>query len=325
MDLLSCAPSLGAVHGGTPTPNRWTRYLAGIVAGVDLRGLRYFVAVAEERHIGRAATRLHMTQPPLSRAMRRLETDLGATLFDRTPAGVELTAAGRTLHDEARALIEQADRLQERVRTSAGRATLAIGSLADSADLVGGRLVGAFREQHPHVAVTIHETDLGDPSAGLRAGLVDVALTRLPFDDTGLRSHVLHVEPVGVVVRDDDPLAAESSVRIEELSGRHWVRLPPDGDQVWAAYWTGPAGADRTGATMHTVQECLQSVLWNGMSALAPVDQVLPAGLVSVPADDRPPSRLVLAWPGSNPSPLVRSFVRIAAEVYRPHPDTGAV
>ncbi len=67
---------------------------------------------------------------------------------------------------------------------------------------------------------------------------------------------------------------------------------------------------------MRTIQECLQAVLWNGMSALAPLDQVTPAGLVTVPVTDRPPSRLVLAWPATDPSPLVRSFVRIAAELY---------
>lgn len=284
---------------------------------MELRGLRYFVAVAEERNIGRAAARLRMTQPPLSRAMRGLEADLGATLFARTPGGVELTEAGRILYDDARSLLEHADRLQARVRSSAGHTTLAVGSLADTAELVGGRIVSAFRERHPNVSVRVHEADLADPSAGLRAGLVDVALTRLPFDDTGLRSHVLHAEPVGLVVRDDDPLAGRPSVRLADLPGRRWVRLPPDVDRVWSAYWTGPAAPGGDDAPMRTIQECLQAVLWNGMSALAPLDQLTPPGLVIVPVIDRPPSRLVLAWPATDPSPLVRSFVRIAAEAYR--------
>jgi hypothetical protein len=68
---------------------------------------------------------------------------------------------------------------------------------------------------------------------------------------------------------------------------------------------------------MRTIQECLQAVLWDGMSALAPLDQLVPAGLITVPVADRPPSRLVLAWPAADPSPLVRSFVRTAAEAYR--------
>jgi DNA-binding transcriptional LysR family regulator len=283
---------------------------------MELRGLRYFVAVAEERHIGRAAVRLQMTQPPLSRAMRRLEDDLGATLLVRTPSGVELTEAGRTLRDDARSLLEHADRVEARVRSTAGRAVLTVGSLADTADLVGGRIVSAFRQRHPNVSVRVHEADLGDPSAGLRAGLVDVALTRLPFTDDGLRSHVLHIEQVGLVVRDDDPLADQASVRLAELPERRWVRLPADTDRVWSAYWTGAGGADDQPTPMRTIQECLQAVLWDGMSALAPLDQLIPAGLVTVPVADRAPSKLVLAWPAADPSPLVRSFVRAAAEAY---------
>ncbi|NMO93065.1 LysR substrate-binding domain-containing protein [Actinomycetospora sp. TBRC 11914] len=283
---------------------------------MELRVLRYFVAVAEERHVGRAAARLHMTQPPLSRAVHRLETDLGTALLVRTPAGVELTAAGQGLYDDARSLLDHADRVEVRARSRAGRATLAVGSLADAAELVGGRLVSAFRARHPDVSVRVHEADLGDPSAGLRAGLVDVALTRLPFTDDGLRCRVLHSEPVGLVVRDDDPLAAQPSVRLAELPDRRWVRLPPDTDPVWTAYWTAGTRGDRDDAPMRTIQECLQAVLWDGRSALAPLDQLTPAGLVIVPVADRPPSRLVLAWPATEPSPLVRSFVRIAAEAY---------
>jgi DNA-binding transcriptional LysR family regulator len=284
---------------------------------VELRGLRYFVAVAEERHIGRAAARLRMTQPPLSRAIQRLEADLGTRLFLRTPAGVELTGVGQDLYDDARSLLEHADRVEARARSGAGRATLTVGSLADAAELVGGRIVPAFRARHPDVSVRVHEADLGDPSAGLRAGLVDVALTRLPFTDDGLRCRVLHTEPVGLVVRDDDPLADRASVRLADLPDRRWVRLPPDTDTVWSAYWTPAASDDARGAPMRTIQECLQAVLWDGRTALAPLDQLTPPGLVVVPVTDRPPSRLVLAWPATGASPLVRSFVRVAVEAYR--------
>jgi len=282
---------------------------------VDLRELRYFVTVAEERHIGRSAARLHMTQPPLSRAIRQLEDELGVTLLDRTPRGVRLTAAGAALYDEARRLLRQADRVPDRIRAAAGQTTLTIGTLADSAELAGNELVRAFHRRHPQVEVRIHEAGLGDPTAGLRAGLVDVALTRTPFDDTGISLHVLRSEPVGVVLRDGDPLARRASVPVSELSGRRWVRLPPGTDPVWAAYWTGghPPGDDQPG--LRTIQECLQSVLWNGMSALAPLGQPLPPGLVAVPVSDRPPSQLVVAWNRDGGSPLIRSFVRVARTV----------
>ena len=285
---------------------------------MDLRGLRYFIAVAEERNIGRAAGRLQMTQPPLSRAVHQLEADLGVTLFDRTASGVELTGTGQVLLTEARSLIEQAERAELRVRSMAGRSALIVGSLADTAELVGGRIAAAFRRRHPNVSVSIHEAGLGDPSAGLRAGLVDVALTRLPFTDAGLRSHVLHAEPVGLVVRDDDPLAGQASVRLATIPARRWVQLPPGTDPVWTAYWTGaPAAPGEPGMPRHTIQECLHAVLWNGMSALAPLEQVLPPGLVIVPVADRPPSRLAIVWPAAGSSPLVRSFVQVAAAEYR--------
>lgn len=283
---------------------------------MDLQRLRYFVAVAEERHFGRAAARLQMTQPPLSRAIQRLEADLGASLFDRTPGGVELTDAGRTLYEDARSLLLQADRLEMRIHDTGAQTTLTVGSLADTAELVGGRIASTFRRRHPNVSVRIHEADLRDPSAGLRSGLVDVALTRLPFQDNGLRNHVLQDDPVGIVVRDDDPLAGRSSVRLVDLPLRDWVRLPAETDPVWRAYWTGAGGETKGDAPVRTIQECLQAVLWNGMTALAPLDQVVPAGLATIPVIDRPPSKLALVW-ADDPSPLVTSFVRIAAEVYR--------
>lgn len=284
---------------------------------VDLRTLRYFVAVAEERHVGRASSRLHMSQPPLSRAIRQLEDELGVLLFERTPKGVTLTPAGAVLYDEAGALLGHADRIRSRVAAVAGPGTLAVGTLADAAEQVGGRLVPLFRARHPQVTVTVHESDLGDPTAGLRAGLVDVALTRTPFDDDGLTVHVLRSVSVGVVMRDDDPLARRASVSSADLVGRRWVRLPDGTDPVWAAYWTG-GGPDTESPVMRTIQECLQAALWNGTSALAPADQPLPAGLVAVPFSDRQPSRLVVAWPKAGRSALVRSFVQVAQNSWNP-------
>jgi DNA-binding transcriptional LysR family regulator len=96
---------------------------------MELRLLRYFVAVAEELHFGRAAVRLHMSQPPLSRAIKQLESDLGATLLHRSATGVTLTPAGSALLGEARSLLEQADQARVRVAAAAGVATLTVGIL----------------------------------------------------------------------------------------------------------------------------------------------------------------------------------------------------
>jgi hypothetical protein len=113
-------------------------------------------------------------------------------------------------------------------------------------------------------------------------------------------------------MRDDDPLARCTSVSSVDLAGRRWVRLPHGTDPVWTAYWTG-GEHDDAAPRMRTIQECPQAALWNGTSALAPVDQPLPAGLVAVPLRDRPASDLVVARPKAERSPLVRSFVQVAA------------
>ncbi|MEV4604605.1 LysR substrate-binding domain-containing protein [Amycolatopsis sp. NPDC049253] len=283
---------------------------------MDLRVLRYFVAVAEERHVGRAAHRLHMSQPPLSRALRQLEDELGATLFERTPKGVTLTAAGVVLHEDAVALLAKADRIRGRVTAAAGTARLVVGTLADAAEFVGAQLVPRFREHHPHVEITVRETDLTDPTAGLRAGLVDVALTRTPFDTTGIATHVLRTVPVAVVLRAGDPLAARPAVSAADLTGHRWVRLPDGTDPAWTSFWTG-GQPDPAAPVLRTIRECLQAVTWNGTAALAPADQPLPVGLVALPLSGHAPSDLVVAWPKTGASPQVRGFVRIAADSQR--------
>jgi len=286
---------------------------------MELRSLRYFVAVAEELHFGRAAARLHMTQPPLSRAIKHLEADLGAVLLNRSSAGVTLTPAGTALYAEARTLLEQAEQVRARVTAVTGSTTLTIGTLGDSAEQAGTRLVAAYRERHPAVRVRVRETDFTDPTTGLRAGLVDVALTRAPFDYTGIATHVLRSDPVGVVLRTDDPLARRKTLRLRDLAGRRWFQLPDGTDPIWRAYWNGTAlgGEQRDGPVVRTVHECLQAVLWNGTVGLAPLGHDLPDGLISVPLADMPPSHLIVAWNSADPDPLIRSFVQIAVAGYR--------
>ena len=289
---------------------------------MDLRSLRYFVAVAEERHFGRAAARLHMTQPPLSRAIKRLETDVGALLLHRSPSGVTLTPAGAALYDEARALLEHAEHARARVAAAAGTATFTIGTLADSGEEAGTGLADAFRERNPGVQVRVREADLTDPTTGLRAGLVDAALTRMPFDRAGISTRVLRSDAVGVVLRADDPLARRGTLQVRDLEDRRWFRFPEGTDPLWRAYWNGaaPGGTARDGPVVRTVGECVQAVLWNGtvgLAPLTPLGHAWPPGLTVVPLADMAPSRLVVAWNKADANPLIRSLTQVAASVYR--------
>jgi DNA-binding transcriptional LysR family regulator len=286
---------------------------------MELRLLRYFVAVAEERHFGRAAARLHMAQPPLSRAIKQLEADLGAVLLHRSATGVTLTAAGALLYEEARTLLEQASQARARVTAAVSATTITVGTLGDSVEETGARLAVAFRQRNPGVRVRFRETDFTDPTAGLRAGLADVALTRLPFDRTGISTYVLRADPVGVVLRADDPLAGRDKLRLADLADRLWFQLPEGTDPVWRAYWSGTtAGGElRDGPVVRTVSECMQAVLWNGTIGVAPLAHALPEGLTCVPLAGMRPSRLVVAWHSASTDPLIRSFARIAAASYR--------
>lgn len=288
---------------------------------MELRTLRYFVAVAEELHFGRAAARLHMSQPPLSRAIRQLETEVGAALFARSPGGVTLTPVGAVLLDEARALLDQADLLRARVAAAAGLATITVGILGDSTDPGITRLAAAFRRSHPGVDIRIRDTDLTDPTCGLRAGLVDVALTRAPFDETALTVRELRADPVGAVLRADDPLARRDHLDLADLADRRWFQFPQGTDPIWQSYWNG--GEPREGPVVRVVQECLQAVLWNSTVGLAPLghglpENLLPDTLAVVPLADMAPSRVVSVWNDGDNNPLIRSFVEIATAAYRP-------
>ncbi|MFI8823945.1 LysR substrate-binding domain-containing protein [Streptomyces sp. NPDC053431] len=282
---------------------------------MELRTLRYFVAVAEELHFGRAAARLHISQPPLSRAIKQLETGLGATLLNRAATGVTLTPAGTVLLDEARSLLDQADRARARVAAAADRpAALTIGLLGDGSDLGALRLADAYREQHPGIEVRVREADLTDPTCGLRAGLVDIALTRAPFDETGLRVHELRTDPVGAVLRTDDPLAGRAHLKLAHLAGRRWFQFPEGTDPLWWAYWNGDQ--PREGPVVRAVQECRQAVLWNGTVGMTPLGHDMPEGLTAVPLTDMAPSRVVAVWNADDTNPLIPSFDRIAAAAY---------
>ncbi|MFJ8981490.1 LysR substrate-binding domain-containing protein [Streptomyces sp. NPDC102282] len=282
---------------------------------MELRTLRYFVAVAEELHFGRAATRLHMSQPPLSRAIKQLEADVGALLLARSPMGVALTPVGTVLLDEARALLDHADRVRARVGAAAGAATLTVGILGDGTDPGVSRLAAVYRRDHPGIDIRVRDTDLTDPTCGLRAGLVDVALTRAPFDETALTVRVLRSDPVGVVLRADDPLARRDTLRLAELDDRRWFQFPQGTDPLWQSYWNG--GRLREGPVVRAVQECLQAVLWNGTIGLAPFGHDLPAEFAVVRLTDMAPSRVVAVWNEGDSNAVVRSFVETATAAYR--------
>ncbi|WGL52205.1 LysR substrate-binding domain-containing protein [Nocardioides sp. BP30] len=189
---------------------------------MDLRHLRYFVAVAEERHFGRAAERLHMAQPPLSQAIRQLESELGVILLQRTTRRVELTAAGETYLERARSIlgdVAQAADLARRVAAgSVGHLTL--GCVGTATYSVLPTLSRRLSEELPGVDFAFRgEMLVPDQLSALHHGAIDVALLRPPVADLSLVVEPLRSDRLMVALPADHGLAGQTRIRARELSG----------------------------------------------------------------------------------------------------------
>ncbi|NUR82545.1 MAG: LysR family transcriptional regulator [Nonomuraea sp.] len=194
-----------------------------------VRHLRYFTVVAEELHFGNAAIRLGMAQPPLSQRIKRLEAELGTQLFDRSARQVRLTEAGRLLLGEAREIVARVDRLRELARHGEG-GVLRIGVPPDLAAAVIAALVAGFRQTNPDVRLVPAEIWTADQVGALAEGTIDVGLVRHPVAAPGLRFGQVLVQPQGVLLAEDDPLAAIGEVHLADLAGRELLMPPKEGE-----------------------------------------------------------------------------------------------
>ncbi len=187
---------------------------------MELRHLRYFVAVAEELHFGRASTRLGIAQPPLSQQIRQLERELGAALFNRTKRRVELTPAGRAFLEHTRQILAETERAKRVVRR-AGRGEigrLAIGFVS-SADLdVLPRVLRVWNERFPDVEVELHALLTAAQVDALQRGRLDVGFIRLPADETTLVVESIRREPLVVALSERHRLARAKRVRLGDLA-----------------------------------------------------------------------------------------------------------
>jgi DNA-binding transcriptional LysR family regulator len=198
--------------------------------GVELRHLRYFVAVAEELHFSRAAARVRIAQPALSQQIRRLEQELGAALFNRTKRHVELTPAGRALLEEGRRVLAQAERA---VRTAQRAARGEIGPLAigfvPSADLdILPRVLRVWHATFPDVEIALHSLLPAAQVEALRDGRIHIGFVRLPIEETGLVVERIQREPLLTVLPHEHPLARAERVRLADLARETMILFPRD-------------------------------------------------------------------------------------------------
>lgn len=194
---------------------------------MELRHLRYFIAVAEELSFRRAAARLHIAAPPLSVQINKLELEIGAELFAREGRGIRLTDAGRTFLVHARKTLAEADRAIIAARQSANGeiGELAIGHNMPAGFRVFPEVVPDFKRKWPQVRLTFHHLNVGQQLERLRRGTLDVGVAWLPGPLDDLDVHELLVEPVIAVLHKDHPLAHASSVSVRDLGDEPLILL----------------------------------------------------------------------------------------------------
>ena len=189
---------------------------------MNLRHLTYFVAVAEERHFGRAAERLHMAQPPLSQAIQQLESEVGVMLLDRTTRRVDLTAAGTAYLDRARAILSEVEQAGQHARRVASGVVghLTLGCVGSATYSLLPTLSQRLTTELPGVDLAFRGDMLGpDLIDALRSGTIDVALLRPPVSDPRLVVEVLRRERLMVALPADHPLASRTQVPASALAG----------------------------------------------------------------------------------------------------------
>lgn len=284
----------------------------GYDAFVETRELRYFVAVAEELHFGRAAQRLMMAQPPLSRAIQQLERRLGVALLHRTARAVTLTEAGTVLLREARLALEAVEAAEFRtLRAAASRPTLVLAAKAGASSELLSRILDAYASEPGAVAIEVSLGGPGQPETLLRTGRADVALLHRPYDDTaGFDTQDLHTERQMLVAPAGHPVASRSRLSMAEVEALADLPLPrwpePDG-----TYPEGPGPQIRD----HT--QLLQLISLGLACAVVPasLQSQLRHGHAMVPVSDAPAVTTAVAWPPHSTSRALAHFIRTATRL----------
>lgn len=296
---------------------------------IDLRQFRYFIAVAEELHFSRAADRLHLDQPTLSRHIRRLEQRLGVKLLDRTTRRVELTGAGEAFLGKAREAIEAADSAARAARTAAGgeAGLLRVGMMVQVAEPLRSVALNLFDERYPNVELRPLSYPFIDPACGLESGETDVAFVWLPIIHPQIETERLFEEPRYFIVADDHRLARRRSIRREEVDEEPFFTWP----ESWGLSPTAMAWGDffqlepkldgtRRVSSVHVrdEDEWLDSLIRGRAISTAPASAktYYPwPGIKYIRAEGIDPAVVAVAWRQDESNSLVRNFLDIVREV----------
>ncbi|MEO3872165.1 LysR family transcriptional regulator [Nonomuraea sp. B12E4] len=291
---------------------------------VDTRLLRYFAAVAEEGTLTRAAERLFVSQPALTKQIKQLEALLGVRLFTRSRAGMALTEPGRALAERVPALLADWDGMSREARRAAGREArvLRVGFLASAANEATQDIVAAFAHHRPGWRAEMRQASWGNPTAGLADGSVDVALLRLPFPgQDSLRVKVLFAEDRWVALPASHRLAGRDLIPFRELWDEPFVAAPAETGR-WREWWLATDERDgrpvSVGAVTDQPDDWLSAIANGYGVALAPASAArfyARPGVVYRPVSGVSETRVAVAWtPADDTNPAVRDFVRCCME-----------
>ncbi|MDB5919264.1 MAG: LysR family transcriptional regulator [Massilia sp.] len=297
---------------------------------MELRHLRYFVAVAEELHFTRAAERLHIGQPPLSHAIQVLEADIGAQLFERSKRWVRLTEAGKLFLDDARRILALADQAVETARRAArGEAgELRIGfTYSTPLTPLFAEVINRYRQDHPFVTLTLHEMATLRQLEAIGQRTLDLGFVRPPevAVPNAVKLTPLREDPLMVVLPDWHPLAAKPALAISELAELPFVMYPPGGGtgiypQIFRL--CRAAGfVPRVGQTAGEASTIIGLVAAGSGVSLLPssFDRIRMDGVRYRPLlDVDATTMLLLAQRAGEQSPLVDAFVALVTDAARP-------
>jgi DNA-binding transcriptional LysR family regulator len=296
---------------------------------MELRHLRYFVAVAEELHFSRAAARVHVAQPALSRQIRALEEEMGLRLFERDRRRVALTAAGAAFFEEARSVLGDVDRAVETARRAARgeHGALRIGYVPAGVFTGLPDLVRAFRRRLPGVDVRLQEMNPAMQVEALLADRVDVGFVRGPVHEPALAAKTVLEEPLVAALPAGHRLGGHTRLGLAMLAGEPFVlqarsRGPGSHDQILAI-------CRSAGFSPRVVQEgsnidVLSLVASGAGVAIVPTSLrvIRRAGVIFRPLRERPVTQLNMVWRKTATSPVLREFLaeveRLGARGIRP-------
>jgi DNA-binding transcriptional LysR family regulator len=283
---------------------------------LDLRLVRCFTVLAEHQHFGRAAEALHLTPSSLSRQISRLEQQMGARLFDRTPRGTQLTEAGGVFLPLATAVLRSAADAAARTRAAAHPSRITIGYIAN---IIVTPAVRELRHRHPDADVRTLHLAWSEPRAALLDHRVDAAVARLPFPTDQLHVTVLYDEPRALLVPVDHRLAGKESVTLDDIADEP---LPQASDPAWNAFWRVDPRPDGRrapdGPVIESVEDKIELIASGQAVAIIPAGphissiSSLRPDLTAIPLDGIEPSQVALATRAGDRNRLVVAFRKYA-------------